>query len=125
MTETGDLNSVPASGIRQIPFLVIFKDLTRVFSMDAIGREILSMAFPAALALASDPVASLIDTAFIGRLGAVELAAVGVPNPFFSFFRIASKSYIYCLSISITFPNKLPYVDINLIKVQHSLLDGT
>ncbi|KAL0817503.1 hypothetical protein Bca101_073947 [Brassica carinata] len=34
------------------------------------------MAFPAALALASDPVASLIDTAFIGRLGAVELAAV-------------------------------------------------
>ncbi|KAL0708343.1 hypothetical protein Bca4012_074769 [Brassica carinata] len=44
--------------------------------MDAIGREILSMAFPAALALASDPVASLIDTAFIGRLGAVELAAV-------------------------------------------------
>ncbi|KAG2272527.1 hypothetical protein Bca52824_067082 [Brassica carinata] len=76
MTETGDLNSVPASGIRPIPFLVIFKDLTHVFSMDAIGREILSMAFPAALALASDPVASLIDTAFIGRLGAVELAAV-------------------------------------------------
>ncbi|CDY27978.1 BnaC05g43800D [Brassica napus] len=78
MTETGDLNSVPASGIRPIPFLVIFKDLTQVhvFSMDAIGREILSMAFPAALALASDPVASLIDTAFIGRLGAVELAAV-------------------------------------------------
>ncbi|KAF3583693.1 hypothetical protein F2Q69_00032184, partial [Brassica cretica] len=28
MTETGDLNSVPASGIRPIPFLVIFKDLT-------------------------------------------------------------------------------------------------
>lgn len=37
--------------------------------MDALGSEILRIAFPAALALAADPVASLIDTAFIGRLG--------------------------------------------------------
>ena len=37
--------------------------------MDALGSEILSIAVPAALALAADPVASLIDTAFIGRLG--------------------------------------------------------
>lgn len=40
-----------------------------VFKMDALGLEILQIAFPAALALAADPVASLIDTAFIGRLG--------------------------------------------------------
>ncbi|KAL0817527.1 hypothetical protein Bca101_073971 [Brassica carinata] len=98
MTETGDLNSVPASGIRPIPFLVIFKDLTRVFSMDAIGREILSMAFPAALALASDPVASLIDTAFIGRLGAVELAAVGVS---IAIFQQASRITIFPI-VSVT-----------------------
>nr|VDD47039.1 unnamed protein product [Brassica oleracea] len=98
MTETGDLNSVPASGIRPIPFLVIFKDLTHVFSMDAIGREILSMAFPAALALASDPVASLIDTAFIGRLGAVELAAVGVS---IAIFQQASRITIFPI-VSVT-----------------------
>lgn len=37
--------------------------------MDELGREILRIAFPAALALAADPIASLIDTAFIGRIG--------------------------------------------------------
>uniref|UniRef100_A0A1J3D0P3 Protein DETOXIFICATION n=1 Tax=Noccaea caerulescens TaxID=107243 RepID=A0A1J3D0P3_NOCCA len=98
MTETGDLTSVPTSVIRRIPFLVIFKDLTHVFSMDAIGREILSMAFPAALALAADPVASLIDTAFIGRLGAVELAAVGVS---IAIFNQASKITIFPI-VSVT-----------------------
>uniref|UniRef100_A0A1J3IV33 Protein DETOXIFICATION n=1 Tax=Noccaea caerulescens TaxID=107243 RepID=A0A1J3IV33_NOCCA len=98
MTETGDLTSVPTSVIRPIPFLVIFKDLTHVFSMDAIGREILSMAFPAALALAADPVASLIDTAFIGRLGAVELAAVGVS---IAIFNQASKITIFPI-VSVT-----------------------
>lgn len=41
----------------------------KVLKMDAIGLEILRIAFPAALALAADPIASLIDTAFIGRLG--------------------------------------------------------
>ncbi|CAH2054522.1 unnamed protein product [Thlaspi arvense] len=98
MTETGDLTSVPTSVIRPIPFLVIFKDLTHVFSMDAIGREILSMAFPAALALASDPIASLIDTAFIGRLGAVELAAVGVS---IAIFNQASRITIFPI-VSVT-----------------------
>ncbi|KAG0490889.1 hypothetical protein HPP92_007752 [Vanilla planifolia] len=37
-----------------------------------------SIALPAALALLADPIASLVDTAFIGRIGPVELAAVGV-----------------------------------------------
>lgn len=37
--------------------------------MDALGTEILRIAFPAALALAADPIASIIDTAFIGHLG--------------------------------------------------------
>ncbi|CAA7051003.1 unnamed protein product [Microthlaspi erraticum] len=98
MTETGDLTSVPASVIRPIPFLVIFKDLTHVFSMDAIGREILSIAFPAALALSADPIASLIDTAFIGRLGAVELAAVGVS---IAIFNQASRITIFPI-VSVT-----------------------
>lgn len=37
--------------------------------MDELGQEILRIAVPAALALAADPLASLVDTAFIGRLG--------------------------------------------------------
>ncbi|KAG2318351.1 hypothetical protein Bca52824_011564 [Brassica carinata] len=136
MTETGDLNSVPASGIRPIPFLVIFKDLTRVFSMDATGREILSMAFPAALALASDPVASLIDTAFIGRLGAVELAAVGVS---IAIFQQASRITIFpIVSVTTSFvaeedtlekmkeeeANKANLVHANTLAVQDSLEKG-
>lgn len=41
----------------------------RVFKWDILGKEILEIAFPAALAVAADPVASLIDTAFIGHIG--------------------------------------------------------
>ncbi|XP_031110536.1 protein DETOXIFICATION 43-like [Ipomoea triloba] len=59
-------------------FLVVFYQARKVFKWDDLGREILQMAIPAALALAADPVASLIDTAFIGHLGPVEIAAVGV-----------------------------------------------
>lgn len=40
-----------------------------VFKMDPLGLEILRIAFPAAMALAADPIASLIDTAFIGHIG--------------------------------------------------------
>ncbi|KAJ0037447.1 hypothetical protein Pint_24011 [Pistacia integerrima] len=35
---------------------------------DSLGLEIIRIALPASLALAADPIASLIDTAFIGRL---------------------------------------------------------
>jgi Na+-driven multidrug efflux pump len=40
-----------------------------VFKLDELGSEVLRIAVPASLALAADPLASLIDTAFIGRLG--------------------------------------------------------
>lgn len=107
-----------------------------VFSMDAIGREILSMAFPAALALASDPVASLIDTAFIGRLGAVQLAAVGVS---IAIFNQASRITIFpIVSITTSFvaeedtmermkeeeANKANLVHADTILVQDSLEKG-
>lgn len=42
-----------------------------VFKMDELGLEILRIAFPAALALAADPIASLVDTAFIGHIGSL------------------------------------------------------
>lgn len=40
-----------------------------VFKLDELGLEIAQIALPAALALTADPIASLVDTAFIGQLG--------------------------------------------------------
>ncbi|KAL5062272.1 hypothetical protein RYX36_024009 [Vicia faba] len=66
--------------------------------MDALSKEILGIALPSALAVAADPIASLIDTAYIGHLGAVELAAAGVS---IALFNQASKITIFPL-VSIT-----------------------
>ncbi|XP_050212139.1 protein DETOXIFICATION 43-like [Mercurialis annua] len=82
----------------KMPLLVFFRDARLVFKMDELGLEILKIAVPAAMALAADPVASLIDTAFIGHLGPVELAAVGVS---IAIFNQASKVTIFPL-VSIT-----------------------
>ncbi|KAK6162978.1 hypothetical protein DH2020_002819 [Rehmannia glutinosa] len=82
----------------KIPIFVFFRDASYVFKRDDLGMEILRIAFPAALALAADPVASLIDTAFIGHLGPVEIAAVGVS---IAIFNQASKVTIFPL-VSIT-----------------------
>ncbi|XP_009799604.1 protein DETOXIFICATION 43 [Nicotiana sylvestris] len=78
----------------KIPLFVFFEDIRHVFKFDDLGMEILSIAFPAALALAADPIASLIDTAFIGHLGSVEIAAVGVS---IAIFNQASKVTIFPL----------------------------
>lgn len=43
-----------------------FRDVLR---FDQLGLEILSIALPAALALAADPITSLVDTAFVGHIG--------------------------------------------------------
>ncbi|TKY68142.1 MATE efflux family protein FRD3 [Spatholobus suberectus] len=69
-----------------------------IFKLDALSREILGIAFPSALAVAADPIASLIDTAFIGHLGPVELAAAGVS---IALFNQASRITIFPL-VSIT-----------------------
>ncbi len=47
-------------------------------------RTILRLAVPALGALAADPLVSLVDTAFVGRLGATELGALGVNAAVFS-----------------------------------------
>ncbi|KAH7864838.1 hypothetical protein Vadar_034474 [Vaccinium darrowii] len=82
----------------KLPLLVFFKDIRLLFKLDPIGSEILQIALPAALALAADPIASLIDTVFIGHLGPVQLAAVGVA---IAIFNQASKVTIFPL-VSIT-----------------------
>ncbi|XP_072974827.1 protein DETOXIFICATION 44, chloroplastic [Typha angustifolia] len=60
------------------------------FRVDEIGLDILNIALPAVLALAADPVTSLVDTAFVGHLGSAELAAVGVSV---SIFNLVSKLF--------------------------------
>uniref|UniRef100_A0A0E0G3X8 Protein DETOXIFICATION n=1 Tax=Oryza nivara TaxID=4536 RepID=A0A0E0G3X8_ORYNI len=60
------------------PLSVFLRDARLAFRWDELGREIMGIAVPGALALMADPVASLVDTAFIGHIGPVELAAVGV-----------------------------------------------
>jgi MATE family multidrug resistance protein len=47
-------------------------------------REILGLALPALGALAADPLVSIVDTVFVGRLGVVPLAALGINASVFS-----------------------------------------
>lgn len=49
------------------------------------ARRILGLAIPALGALAADPLLSLVDTAFVGRIGPVSLAALGVDTAIFGF----------------------------------------
>lgn len=48
-------------------------------------RAIFALAWPALGTLAADPLVSIVDTAFVGRLGALPLAALGVNVAVFSF----------------------------------------
>ncbi|PON89173.1 Multi antimicrobial extrusion protein [Trema orientale] len=68
----------------RLPVCIFFKDARFFFKLDKLGVEIASIALPAALALTADPIASLVDTAFIGQIGSVELAAVGVSIALFN-----------------------------------------
>lgn len=82
----------------KMPLQVFLKDFSDVFKKDELGVEIATIALPAALALTADPIASLIDTAFIGHIGPVELAAVGVA---IAVFNQVSKIAIFPL-VSVT-----------------------
>jgi putative MATE family efflux protein len=55
-------------------------------ALTATDREILALAMPAMAALAADPLMSLVDTALVGRLGAVPLAALGINVAVFTSF---------------------------------------
>jgi putative MATE family efflux protein len=59
-------------------------------------REILALAIPALGALAIDPLLTLADTAFVARLGTVELAALGVDTAIlgFAFFAFNFLAYV-------------------------------
>uniref|UniRef100_A0A803MK32 Protein DETOXIFICATION n=1 Tax=Chenopodium quinoa TaxID=63459 RepID=A0A803MK32_CHEQI len=65
----------------------LFDNHSDAVKLDDLGREILSIALPTLLALAADPITSLVDTAFVGS---TELAAVGVSV---SVFNLVSKLF--------------------------------
>ncbi|XP_047978475.1 protein DETOXIFICATION 42 isoform X2 [Salvia hispanica] len=66
------------------PRCILLKDVRSALKPDELGVDIATIAIPAAMALTADPIASLIDTAFIGQIGPVELAAVGVAIALFN-----------------------------------------
>ncbi|OIV90425.1 hypothetical protein TanjilG_25029 [Lupinus angustifolius] len=68
----------------EMRFLMLFSGIRNALARDELGQEILQISLPTTLALAADPIASLIDTAFIGQIGPVELAAVGVAIAIFN-----------------------------------------
>ncbi|KAL3654878.1 Protein DETOXIFICATION 44, chloroplastic [Castilleja foliolosa] len=75
--------------------------LRDIFKLDGLGIDILSIALPAALALAADPITSLVDTGFVGHLGSAELAAVGVSG---AVFNLVSKLFnVPLLNITTSF----------------------
>ena len=61
-----------------------------------VDREILALAIPALGALAIDPLLTLADTAFVARLGTVDLAALGVDTAIlgFAFFAFNFLAYV-------------------------------
>ena len=63
---------------------------------NATDKEILGLAIPALGALAIDPLLTLADTAFVARLGTVDLAALGVDTAIlgFAFFAFNFLAYV-------------------------------
>ena len=59
--------------------------MTLDLSRGAIDRRILALAIPALGALAAEPLLSLVDTAYVSRLGVAELGALGVNGAIFGF----------------------------------------
>ncbi|XVE95997.1 hypothetical protein REPUB_Repub02eG0183600 [Reevesia pubescens] len=85
----------------KLPLFLFFKDARNVLKKDVLGIEIAHIALPATLALMADPIASLIDTAFIGRIGSVELAAVGVSIAVFN--QVSRITMLPLVSITTSF----------------------
>jgi Na+-driven multidrug efflux pump len=46
---------------------------SNVFKADELGLDIALIALPAVIALAADPLSSLVDTAFVGKIGNIFL----------------------------------------------------
>ncbi|GMI64756.1 multi-drug and toxic compound extrusion [Hibiscus trionum] len=93
--------SSPWNNMGKLPLFMLFRDSRNVLKNDELGIEIVNIGLPATLALMADPVASLIDTAFIGRIGAVELASVGVSIAIFN--QVSRITMLPLVSITTSF----------------------
>ena len=58
--------------------------MIEAFRRNPYDREIVRIGLPALGALAADPLVSLVDTAFIGRLGAEALASVAIASAIYA-----------------------------------------
>ncbi len=63
--------------------------------MRALDREILRLALPALGALLVEPLVSVVDTAFVGRLGALPLAALGITTALLGVFFVVFNFLAY------------------------------
>ncbi|XP_020250841.1 protein DETOXIFICATION 45, chloroplastic isoform X2 [Asparagus officinalis] len=90
----GQVNGHPAGKAKEETF-------DSILHPGSVGRELTSLVIPAVMAQALDPFAQLVETAYIGRLGPLELASSGVSV---SVFNIISKLFnIPLLSITTSF----------------------
>ncbi|KAI3813663.1 hypothetical protein L1987_18392 [Smallanthus sonchifolius] len=97
LAETRD-RLVNGSVDEQIGSVGSLKDVTRAPSVQT---ELVLLALPAIAGQAIEPLAQLMETAYIGRLGALELASAGVS---ISIFNIVSKVFnIPLLSVATSF----------------------
>ncbi|XP_062203481.1 protein DETOXIFICATION 44, chloroplastic-like [Phragmites australis] len=79
------------------------------FRLDGVAADILTIAAPAVLALAADPITALVDTAFVGHIGSAELAAVGASV---SIFNLVSKLFnVPLLNVTTSFVAEQQAVD--------------
>lgn len=69
---------------RRTSIFVAVNSMPTVRTRRGFDREILGLALPALGALAADPLVSIVDTVFVGRLGVLPLAALGVNTSIFS-----------------------------------------
>ncbi|XP_078442709.1 protein DETOXIFICATION 42-like isoform X2 [Wolffia australiana] len=65
-----DQASSPGPSFYRNGLFIFFHNVRNALKADEMGKEISSIAVPAALALAADPLASLVDTALVGHLDA-------------------------------------------------------
>ncbi len=71
--------------------------------MRALDREILRLALPALGALLVEPLVSVVDTAFVGRLGARPLAALGITTALLGLFFVVFNFLAYATTPRIAY----------------------
>jgi Na+-driven multidrug efflux pump len=92
----------------------------------SLSHRTAEIAVPALIAMLADPVLSLMDTAFIGRIGATELAALGACTSIFSLFFNAFRATTQATtSLVASAPDESTRRRIIAISLRFGLITGT